>query len=73
MVIGIVEWRVRIGLFSSPPGCKRSTRTFGLLLSALPRPRLGCTGCVLAVIAAILVIGGVERNPGFEGKASQLM
>ena len=27
-----------------------------------------CTGCVLAVIAAILVIGGVERNPGPAGK-----
>ncbi len=62
MGIGVEEWRRRIGMFSSPPGCKGSAHTAGLLLPVRFKPRLLCVAaCVLIVL---LVIGGVEQNPG---------
>ena len=69
MGIGVEEWRQRIGLFSSPRTSKGLSCSSGLVLPTLFKPRLACVACVLAML---LLIGGVEQNPGPATKTDDL-
>ena len=70
MGIGVDEWRQRIGLFSSPRTSKGLSCSGGLVLPTLFEPRLACVACVLAML---LLIGGVEQNPGPATKTDDLV
>jgi hypothetical protein len=56
MGIGIAAWRLRIGSFSQFLSCYRGLS--GFAQHAAVTPRLAC------IIAILLLVGGVELNPG---------
>jgi hypothetical protein len=56
MGIGIAAWRQRIGSFSQFASCYRGLS--GFARHATVTPRLAC------IIALLLIVGGVELNPG---------